>query len=353
VPLEPNSPSAPSSKASGEKNGSRDLPLAAVLGLGNWGTALGNHLAAKGFNVLGWSIEEPVVAGINAEHRNPKFLSQVRLHDSFAATTDLASALTRELVVIAIPSAAISAVFPKLSFVPEALVVSAIKGVEGKTLRTPLQCLAESGLVYSGAVVLSGPSFAKDVAVARPCGLVAASSNEKAARRVADLFSCEWMKVYTSSDTLGVELGGIVKNVIALAVGVCDGLELGDSARAGLITRGLAEMMRLAQVMGADVRTLSGLSGLGDLVMTATCDASRNRTVGLELGRGKKLPEILRALGSVAEGVETTPHVVELARRHNVEMPITHNVARLLAGEVNAPELVRLLMTRPLRPELG
>jgi glycerol-3-phosphate dehydrogenase (NAD(P)+) len=346
----PSSPAAP--QGASEKKTPQDLPLAAVLGLGNWGTALGNHLAAKGFNVLGWSIEEPVVAGINSEHRNPKFLSHVSLRESFTATTDLKAALARELVVIAIPSAAIAAVFPKLSFIPEALVVSAIKGVEGKTLRTPLQCLAESGLTYRGAVVLSGPSFAKDVVVARPCGLVAASTNDQAARRVADLFSCEWMKVYTSSDPMGVELGGIVKNVIALAVGVCDGLQLGDSARAGLITRGLAEMMRLAQAMGADVRTLSGLSGLGDLVMTATCDASRNRTVGLELGRGKRLPEILRGLGSVAEGVETTPHVVELARRHQVEMPITHNVARLLAGEVNAPELVRLLMTRPLRPEL-
>ena len=329
------------------------LPKAAVLGLGNWGTALGNHLATKGFDVLGWSIEAPVVAGINSEHRNVKFLSQITLHSSFVATTDLTAALERELIVIALPSAAISAVFPLLHFKPDALIVSAIKGVEGKTLRTPLQCLAESGLKFSAAIVLSGPSFAKDVVVARPCGLVAASSDEKAARRVADLFSCEWMKVYTSSDPLGVELGGIVKNVIALAVGVCDGLQLGDSARAGLITRGLAEMMRLATAMGANVRTLSGLSGLGDLVMTATCDASRNRTVGLELGRGKRLPEILRALGSVAEGVETTPHVVELALRYKVEMPITNNVARLLAGEVSAPELVRILMTRPLRPELG
>ncbi len=322
-----------------------------MVGLGNWGTALANHLANKGLDVLGWSIEQPVVASINAHSRHPKFHTQIAFNKSFRATGEISEILSRDMLLLAIPSSAIQAVYPLLCGGEIPLIVSAIKGVEGKTLLTPLQSLGEHGIKAAASAVLSGPSFARDVVRGLPCGVVAASESESVARFVADMFSNDSMKVYLSTDTLGVELGGIVKNVIALAVGVCDGLELGDSARAGLVTRGLAEMIRLALAMGAELQTLAGLSGLGDLVMTATCDTSRNRTVGLELGRGKKLPDILRALGSVAEGVETTPHVLELARRHNVEMPIALQVSRLLAGEVNPNELIRGLMTRPLRRE--
>jgi glycerol-3-phosphate dehydrogenase (NAD(P)+) len=159
------------------------------------------------------------------------------------------------------------------------------------------------------------------------------------------------MKVYISTDPLGVEVGGIVKNVIALAAGVSDGLGLGDSARAGLITRGLAEMMRLAGAMGADVQTLAGLSGLGDLVMTASCDASRNRTVGLRLGKGESLSTIINTLGSVAEGVSTTPLVMKLAEKHQVDMPITFGVDKLLKGQISASEMAKALLSRPPRRE--
>jgi glycerol-3-phosphate dehydrogenase (NAD(P)+) len=324
---------------------------AAIIGLGNWGTALGNHLSHKGLDVLGWSIESSVVESINQAHRHPRFMTEVLLHSEFKATLSLEEALQRRVLVLVLPAVILGRVIPKMKTRADALVISAVKGIVGDSLLTPLQFYEEHGTPCSGLAVISGPSFARDVVVHRPCGIVAASKDQAAARLAADLFSCEWMRVYTCGDPLGVELGGITKNVIALAAGVCDGMELGDSARAGLITRGLAEMMRLAKAMGADLMTLSGLSGLGDLVMTATCDTSRNRTVGLRLGRGESLSHILETLGSVAEGVETTPHVVALAQKYQIEMPITEQVAKLLKGEMAPREMVKALVSRPLKRE--
>ncbi len=322
-----------------------------VLGLGNWGTALANHLALKGYDVLGWSIERDVVAGINSAGRNIRFLSTIQLSPNLKATSSLEDALGRETLIVAVPSMALTDLTPKLNAPKGALVVSAVKGVEEVTLATPLTHIESLHPTRYRLAVLSGPSFARDVVVQRPCGVVAASRDELVARTVAELFTSDSMKVYVSTDPLGVEIGGITKNVIALAVGVSDGLGLGDSARAGLITRGLAEMMRLAEAMGADRQTLAGLSGLGDLSMTATCDTSRNRTVGLRLGKGEKLDAIVASLGSVAEGVSSTPLVMKLAVRHNVEMPITVHVSKLLSGEMSAQELVKSLVSRPMRRE--
>ena len=323
----------------------------AVIGLGNWGTALANHLARKGYDVLGWSVEPQIVSAVNSEHRNPRYLSHVSLHTNLKASGELREALARPVVLIVLPALVVPKVIPQMKISPETLVVSAVKGIIGDTLLTPLQYMEQELGECAGFSVLSGPSFARDIVVGRPCGIVAASRDEAVARQTADLFSSESMKVYTSNDPLGVELGGIVKNVIAVAAGVCDGMELGDSARAGLITRGLAEMMRLAKAMGADLLTLSGLSGLGDLVMTASCDTSRNRTVGLRLGRGEKLADILSSLGSVAEGVDATPHVLKLAQHYGVEMPISEQVGRLLAGSVTPREVVKTLISRPLKSE--
>lgn len=322
-----------------------------VLGLGNWGTALANHLALKGHDVLGWSIEPDVVEGINSTGRNIRFLSTVQLSPNLKATTSLDEVLQRDILIVAVPSMALTDLSPKLRAPQSALVVSAVKGVEELTLATPLTHIESLHSARYRLAVLSGPSFARDVVVQRPCGVVAASRDESVARAVAELFTSDSMKVYVSTDPLGVEIGGITKNVIALAVGVSDGLGLGDSARAGLITRGLAEMMRLAEAMGADRQTLAGLSGLGDLSMTATCDTSRNRTVGLRLGKGEKLDHIVASLGSVAEGVSSTPLVMKLAERYKVEMPITVHVSKLLNGEMSAQELVKSLVTRPMRRE--
>ncbi len=322
-----------------------------VFGLGNWGTALAHHLACVGCDVLAWGVEPEVVASINQQHRNPLYLSGVELHSSVRATTDLAEACKREVHIFVVPSKFMGQVLRRMHIQPSTLFVSAVKGLDPETLCTPLQTLHHIHASVTEAVVFSGPSFAKDVALRRPCGLVAASKSETAARRAAELFTSDIMKVYLSSDPLGVELGGILKNVIALGVGVADGLGLGDSARAGLVTRGLAEMTRLAVAMGADLRTLSGLSGLGDLSMTATSDLSRNRTVGLRLGKGETLANIVASLGSVAEGVTTAPLVLKLASKYQVEMPISEHVQKLLSGEMGVDEIVKVLLSRPMRSE--
>jgi glycerol-3-phosphate dehydrogenase (NAD(P)+) len=322
-----------------------------VLGLGNWGTALANHLALKGLEVLGWSREPDVVASINNVGRNARFLADINLSPRLKATEDLSAALQPPTIIVAVPSGALTSLTPQLLATPHTLIVSAVKGVEEGSLATPLSHIESTHPRRYRLAVLSGPSFARDVIAQRPCGVVAASRDESVAHEVATLFSSESMKVYVSTDPLGVEIGGITKNVIALAVGVSDGLGLGDSARAGLITRGLAEMMRLADAMGADRQTLAGLSGLGDLAMTASCDNSRNRTVGLRLGRGEKLSEIVASLGSVAEGVSSTPLVIKLADQYAVEMPITAHVAKLLGGEMSPLDLVRSLIARPVRRE--
>jgi len=322
-----------------------------VLALGNWGTALANHLACTGKNVLGWSNDPAVVKGINQEHRNPYSQSQTELNPRFKASTSLDEALTSQYLVLAFPSQALNEMTPKLKATEKTVFISAIKGLERSSLATPLQYLDKNLPLKGMLSVLSGPSFAKDIIACNPSGLVAASKNETVAREVAELFSSDWMKVYVSTDTPGVEYGGILKNVIAIAVGVADGLKLGDSARAGLITRGIAEMMRFAEAYGAKQITLSGLSGLGDLVMTASCDTSRNRTVGLRLGQGESLEQIVLNLGSVAEGVETAPLVLKLAEERKVEMPITSLVVRLIRQEIKPEEMARALIRRPTKKE--
>lgn len=321
------------------------------MGLGNWGTALANHLASNRNSVLGWSIEPEVVSGINKENRNPNYLSDVQLHKNLSATENLEETLSSDFVLLVVPSAAMEEVLPKIKLRDGTILVSAVKGIVEKQCMTPLQ-YARSVLPKSiQLAVLSGPSFAKDVVRGKPCGIVAAANSEEVAMKVAELFSVGSMKAYASTDPLGVELGGILKNVIALAAGICDGLDLGESARAGVITRGLAEMMRLAEVLGADRQTLSGLSGLGDLAMTSTSPLSRNRTVGFLLGQGKSLDEIIASLGSVAEGVRTTPLVISLAQKAGVEMPIAEEVSRVLKEETSPEQLVEALLSRPLKRE--
>lgn len=327
------------------------MPEVAVLGLGSWGTTLAHHLASIGHKVLGWSIDPGVVAGINKEHQNPRYVSSIKLHPALRATENLKEVCSLPHVVVALPSFALAEVLPKLKLQASTLLISAVKGLEYNTLLTPLQFAAQCLPVKCELAVLSGPSFAKDVIAHRPCGVVAASDSESIARKVAELFSSDWMRVYISSDPLGVELGGISKNVIAIAAGVTAGLDLGESARAGLITRGLAEMMRLADAMGAQRITLSGLSGLGDLAMTASSNSSRNYAVGYRLGRGETLQQVLESLGEVAEGIKTAPLIIQLAAKYKVEMPIAARVVDLLNGRVEASTMVRELITRPIKRE--
>lgn len=321
-----------------------------LAGLGNWGTALGNHLACKGLKVTGWSNVASDIDGINLDHRNPSFLSEVQLNENFTASNSVEDLVSCDVILFVFPSAALSKIVPQFTGVgSETIIVSAIKGFEEETLCTPLQYVRR--FLPNPLAVISGPSFASEIVRGRPAGVVAASSDPVVAKQIAQLFSSPSLKVYTSSDPLGVELGGAVKNVIALAAGISDGLGLGESARAGLITRGLAEMMRLATAMGADSRTLAGLSGLGDLAMTATSSLSRNRSAGLLLGQGKSVAESLKLIGSVVEGIHSTPLVLRLARQYGVEMPITEQIALLLEKNKPAREVASELLLRPLKSE--
>ena len=321
-----------------------------LVGLGNWGTALGNHLAHKGIRVAGWSNKPAEVEGIAREHRNPTCFPGLELHEGFRASADLHELLGLELLLVVVPSAALSKVVPSLKGAHEStIVVSAIKGFEEATLATPLQYIAQH--LPNPLAVISGPSFAAEIVRGRPAGVVAASHDLRVAKLVAETFSSSSLKVYTSGDPLGVELGGALKNVIALAAGICDGLDLGESARAGLITRGLAEMTRLAVAMGADTRTLAGLSGLGDLAMTATSPLSRNRTAGVLIGKGKTVTDALAEIGSVVEGVHSTPLVLKLAAQYQVEMPIAEQMGELLEGKISASEIAERLLTRPMKSE--
>ena len=329
----------------------KGTPTVSVLGLGNWGTALAHHLAEKGIAVTGWSREPDVVISIRDSRRHPHCLKEFELSSNIHATGDLEQALAAQFIVLVTPSDALVEMVPAIARAEDAIVVSAVKGFEMQSRTTPLGYLARIAPQLNQTVAFSGPSFAHDVTSGKPCGIVAASRNSSAAAQVAQLFSGRSMKVYTSDDPIGVELGGAVKNVIAVAAGVSDGLDLGDSARAGLITRGLAEMMRLAHALGAKRETLAGLSGLGDLSMTATSSQSRNRTVGYRLGRGEKLQEIIQSLGSVAEGVRSAPIVEALALEHKVDMPIVHAVGKLLRSEFGAHELARELVARPTKAE--
>lgn len=326
-----------------------------LLGLGNWGTSLAHHLGTHGHKVTAWAREDDIVEGINKVHRNPFCLNDIELSHNITATNDLSATLDSDILIIVFASIALKEMIPKLQLKKGAILVSAIKGLEAESLLTPLQ-YAEQFLpsVIRDKVklaVISGPSFARDVINDKPCAVVTAAKDEDTALTVAKIFTAGSFRSYISTDPIGVELGGVLKNVIALAAGVSDGLGLGDSARTALITRGLAEITRLSVAMGADQRTLAGLSGLGDLVMTASSDLSRNRTVGLKLGAGEKLATILNEIGSTAEGVKTAPLVVKLGEKYSVDMPISKGVLALLQGQATAKEMLNALLSRPIKRE--
>lgn len=324
-----------------------------VVGLGNWGTALANHLANKGYDVLGWEKNPQVVESINATHVNAIYQKDVVLCKNLKATSNISDLKDSDMILLVVPSFALNSVIPQLPINDDMLIVSAIKGLERNSLKTPIDYVLSTfnNVNKNNCAVLSGPSFAADIVRFRPCGVVSAGFCEDTAKKVANIFTSESMRVYFSTDPVGVEIGAVVKNVIALASGVCDGMELGESAKAVLITRGLTEMVRLGVAVGGQEKTLFGLSGIGDLILTATCDTSRNRTVGKRLGKGESLQNIIDTLGSVAESVTTTPLVLELAKKHNVSMPIAEEVNKLLKGEVKPIDLLKDLMDRPLKFE--
>lgn len=326
---------------------------AAVLGAGSWGTALANLLAGRGLDVRLWSHSPEVAEGINRDRENRVYLEGVALEDRVRATTELAAALEdAAAVVCATPSHVTREVLERARplIAADALLVNAAKGIEVDTLLT-LSRVMRSVLPQVTPVTLSGPSFAREVAQGHPTAVVAASDVPQAAERVQTLFSTARFRVYTNDDLTGVELAGSLKNVIALAAGVVEGLEYGYNTRAALLTRALAEITRLGVAMGARARTFAGLAGMGDLILTCTGALSRNRAVGLELARGRPLADVLRGMRMVAEGVNTTKAALRLAERHDVEVPITQEVHAFLFEGKSPDQAVEDLMVRKLKPE--
>lgn len=328
----------------------------AVLGAGAWGTALAKVLADKQNPTVIWSHRREVADTINEEHVNARYLPSALLPPTIRATHDLEEALRKaDLVLVVIPSHGLRAVMRDARrFVPDsAFICSASKGIENDTLMLMSDVLLEElgHAVQPRLTYLSGPSFAKEVAARMPTTVVIAGTSERETEAVQRAFATDMFRTYTSHDVTGVELGGALKNVIAIAAGVGDGLGFGHNTRAGLITRGLAEIGRLATHRGANPLTLAGLAGMGDLVLTCTGELSRNRTVGLELGKGRKLPEILATLGHVAEGVKTTKSVFDISNKYGVDMPITAEVYRILYEGKPPQQAVIDLMTRALSKE--
>ncbi len=326
-----------------------------VLGGGSWGTTLANLLAQKDHTVSLWVRDEEQACEIQQSHVNKRYLPEISLCQSLGVTSHMALAMKdAQCIVVAVPSQHIREmlVSARSLFPNNAVVVCASKGLENGTLQPMSQVIAEAlGDLSPQYAMLSGPSFAKEVSLKLPTAIALGCEDRALARRIQDMFSTDFFRVYTTTDYKGVELGGAVKNVMAIAAGIADGLGCGHDTRAALITRGLAEMSRLGTTMGADARTFMGLSGMGDLVLTCTGDLSRNRQVGLLLGQGKTLDDILSGMHMVAEGVKTTRSVHDLGKAHGIELPITQQVYKVLYEHKEPQKAVRELMRRSLKDE--
>ena len=330
---------------------------AAVIGGGSWGTALAKVLADKGEPVRLWARDADHVAAIQSTHQNERYLPGVALPPNLEATHHLDRALAgASLVLIVVPSHTLRDVVRRMREIglPRGVpIMSATKGIENETLQLMSEVLEEELPAdhHRQLAYLSGPSFAKEVARGMPAAVVIASRNEALGEELQVRFSSERLRAYANHDVVGVEVGGALKNVIAIAAGCVDGLGLGHNARAALITRGLAEIARVSMVKGGDPLTLAGLAGLGDLVLTCTGEASRNRTVGFEMGKGRSLEDVLGSMTQVAEGVRTAKSARDLSLKLGVEMPITNEVYSVLYERKPVRSAVTDLMTRTLGKE--
>jgi glycerol-3-phosphate dehydrogenase (NAD(P)+) len=326
-----------------------------VVGGGAWGTALADLLARKGEQVTLWAREPDVIESVNHRHRNDMFLPGAELAPSLRAEPDLSAALRGvETIVSAAPSHAVRDVMTQAAAAlrdSRPLVVSASKGLDPDRLERPSWVLGEVMATATPIAVLSGPSFAWEVFQRQPTAVVAASTVDDVARRTQRLFSTNYFRVYSHTDVIGVELAGALKNVIALAAGILEGLGLGFNTRAALITRGLAEITRLGVALGAQGMTFAGLAGMGDLILTATGALSRNRTLGVALGQGQTLEQALAGKAAVVEGVNTTRTAVALGERHGVELPIAREVSNVLFQNKPPRQAISDLMERELKAE--
>jgi len=334
----------------------------AILGAGAWGTALAIVLTRNARHTVGlWAYEPEVRDSVTALHENSLYLPGCTIPAAVVTTNSYAEALDgADIVVSVMPSNRCRSVFEEMHryLTPQMLLVSATKGIENSSylrMSEVIRDLLRNARGFEPRVgALSGPSFAREVALGDPTAITIASSDAELTQVIQREFSDPFFRVYTNDDIAGVELGGALKNVIAIAAGICAGLELGHNSVAALITRGLAEITRLAVACGGRPETLAGLAGLGDLVLTCTGSLSRNRSVGVELGRGRKLPEIIAAMrGAVAEGVFTTQAAVGLAERHEVELPITQQMCEILQNGKSPRDAIQELMTRRAKSEMG
>lgn len=336
------------------KNKAQDI---AVIGAGSWGTALALLLGKKGHSVRLWGHRLEHVAAIQENRENLAYLPGFPFPDTITPTADISTAVkAASIICMVVPSHCYRVVFEQVlsAAPPAAIFVSATKGIENDSLNTMTQvmesCSTRRGREINSAV-LSGPSFAKEVADEVPTAITIGSKQAKIAQELQDVFSTDYFRVYTSSDIIGLELSAALKNIIAIAAGICDGLDFGTNARAALITRGLAEMTRFGVQRGAEKETFYGLSGLGDLVLTCTGALSRNRYVGIELGKGKKLDQILKEMTMVAEGVKTTKSVFDMVNKNQLDMPILEQVYKILYEDKNCLLAVKDLLGRALKPE--
>jgi glycerol-3-phosphate dehydrogenase (NAD(P)+) len=325
-----------------------------IVGGGSWGTALGVHLARAGLDVRLWAREPEVVAGIRGERRNPWYLSDVPVPEALHVTGDLAEAADGvEILIIAVPSEFVASTLGALARIPDGVpVVSATKGFDPVRHLRMTQLIA-ARFPSAPVAALSGPTFAREVATGQPTAAVVASGDEVLAARLQHRLGTREFRLYTNRDVPGVETGGALKNVIAIATGLADGLRLGENARAALITRGLAEITRLAVALGGAPRTLAGLAGLGDLVLTCTGSLSRNHTLGIELAKGTTLEAWERGTRMIAEGVRTARSADALSRRYGVSLPITREIAAVLFEGKPAREALAALLDRPRAREDG
>lgn len=336
----------------------KEISRIAVIGAGSWGTALANLLAEKeGIGVHLWAREESVYKDIKERHQNEEFLPGVRLDSALKPSKSFEETLVeKELVLIAVPSHVFRCVLEGLKphLRPSVPLMMATKGIENDSLMVMSQVVEAvlgTGFLEDFAC-LAGPSFAKEVSQKLPTAVSIACESKGHGEKLQGLFSRDFFRVYQSTDVVGTQLGGALKNVIAIAAGVCDGLDFGHNARAALITRGLAEITRLGVKMGSNPHTFAGLAGMGDLVLTCTGDLSRNRTVGFQVGKGKGIDQITQQMKMVAEGVKTAKSAYELAEKQNVVMPIVEQVYQILYEDKNPRQAVKEVMRRDLKAEL-
>ncbi|MBW2085296.1 MAG: NAD(P)-dependent glycerol-3-phosphate dehydrogenase [Deltaproteobacteria bacterium] len=335
----------------------KDIRTISVVGAGAWGTALSRHLASKGFKVALWAHEDEVVKQIESIRENQAYLPGVKIPENVTPSTDLETVVRgQEIVILAVPSHHMRSVVTRLAGFLSAgvILVSVAKCIENETLMTMTQVFEDvlPENLAADRAALSGPSFAREVGQGLPTAVTVACHDRDVSLLLQQVFASPTLRIYTSQDVIGVELGGALKNLSAIVAGICDGMKMGLNARAAIITRGLAEITRLGVRMGANPLTFSGLAGMGDLVLTCTGDLSRNRGVGLKLGQGQKLCDILKNTKTVAEGVRTTLSAKDLAEKEGVDMPITVKLYEILYEDKEPRQAMVELMSRTLKPEI-